>query len=51
MLIGMSNMTVPKLEAVLPLCRIQPAALEMELHPSFQHAELYRMGLQAEGIG
>ena len=23
--IGMSNMTIPKLEAVLPLCRIQPA--------------------------
>lgn len=39
--IGMSNMTVPKLEAVLPLCRIQPAALEMELHPSFQQPELY----------
>ena len=39
--IGMSNMTVPKLEAVLPLCRIQPAALEMELHPSFQQQELF----------
>ena len=39
--IGMSNMTIPKLEAVLPLCRIQPAALEMELHPSFQQPELY----------
>ncbi len=39
--IGMSNMTVPKLEAVLPLCRIQPAALEMELHPSFQQPELF----------
>lgn len=24
--IGMSNMTIPKLEKVLPLCRIQPAA-------------------------
>ena len=32
--IGMSNMTIPKLEAVLPLCRIQPAALEIELHPA-----------------
>ena len=39
--IGMSNMTIPKLKAVLPLCRIKPAALEMELHPSFQQRELY----------
>ncbi|NLJ90768.1 MAG: aldo/keto reductase [Clostridiales bacterium] len=39
--IGMSNMTIPKLEAVLPLCRIQPAAIEMELHPSFQQPELF----------
>ena len=39
--IGMSNMTIPKLEAVLPLCRIMPAALEMELHPSFQQPELF----------
>lgn len=39
--IGMSNMTIAKLEAVLPLCRIKPAALEMELHPSFQQPELF----------
>lgn len=39
--IGMSNMTIPKLEKVLPLCRIKPAALEMELHPSFQQPELF----------
>lgn len=39
--IGMSNMTIPKLEAVLPHCRIQPAALEMELHPSFQQPDLF----------
>lgn len=39
--IGMSNMTIPKLEAVLPLCRIKPAAIEMELHPSFQQPELF----------
>ena len=39
--IGMSNMTVPKLRAVLPLCRIKPVALEMELHPSFQQPELF----------
>lgn len=39
--IGMSNMTVPKMKAVLPLCTIQPAALEMELHPSFQQPDLF----------
>ena len=30
--IGMSNMTVTKLDKVLPLCRIRPSALEMECH-------------------
>lgn len=39
--IGMSNMTIPKLEAVLPLCRIKPVACEMELHPCFQQQELF----------
>ena len=39
--ICMSNMTIPKLEAVLPLCRIKPAMIEMELHPSFQQKELF----------
>lgn len=39
--IGMSNMTIPKLEAVLPLCRIKPAMCEMELHPCFQEQELF----------
>lgn len=39
--IGMSNMTVNKLEKVLPLCRIKPAALEMECHPSFAQDELF----------
>ena len=29
--IGMSSMTIPKLEAVLPLCRILPTVIEMEL--------------------
>lgn len=47
--IGMSNMTIPKLEAVLPLCRIKPAALEMECHPSFQQPELYEYAV-AHGI-
>jgi alcohol dehydrogenase (NADP+) len=39
--IGMSNMTIPKLEAVLPLCRIKPTLIEMELHPCFQQPERY----------
>lgn len=39
--LGMSSMTIPKLEAVLPLCRIKPTVIEMELHPSFQQPELY----------
>lgn len=39
--LGMSNMTIAKLEAVLPLCRIRPALIEMELHPSFQQPELF----------
>lgn len=39
--IGMSNMTIHKLECVLPACRIPPAALEMELHPSFQQSQLF----------
>lgn len=44
--IGMSNMTIPKLELILPLCEIQPAAIEMELHPSFQQKELFTYVLQ-----
>jgi alcohol dehydrogenase (NADP+) len=39
--IGMSSMTIPKLEAVLPLCRIQPSLIEMELHPCFQQQALF----------
>lgn len=39
--LGMSNMTIPKLEAVLPLCKIKPSLIEMEMHPSFQQPELY----------
>lgn len=46
--IGMSNMTIPKLEAVLPLCRIKPAALEMELHPGFQQPELFAYAVAHE---
>lgn len=44
--IGMSNMTIPKLEVVLPLCRIKPAAIQMELHPSFQQGELFAYCLE-----
>lgn len=39
--IGISNMTIPKLEAVLPLLKVKPAVCEMELHPCFQQQELY----------
>lgn len=41
--IAMSNMTVAKLKAVMPLCKIKPYAHEMELHPSFQQKELYEL--------
>lgn len=47
--IGMSNMTIAKLEKVLPLCRIKPSALEMECHPSFQQQELFDYA-KAHGI-
>ena len=39
--IGISNMTIPKMEAVLPLMKIKPAACELELHVCFQQQELY----------
>jgi alcohol dehydrogenase (NADP+) len=39
--IGMSNMTIAKLEAVLPHIDIMPVACEMELHPCFQQQELF----------
>lgn len=38
--IAMSNMTIPKFNAVLPDCRIMPYAHEMELHPSCQQYQL-----------
>ena len=34
--IGTSNMTIPKMNLLLPDCRIKPAVNEMELHPHFQ---------------
>ncbi len=39
--LGMSSMTIPKLEAVLDLCRIKPIVIELELHPCFQQQELF----------
>jgi len=39
--IGISNMTIPKLEAVLPLMRIHPSACESEFHVCFQQQELF----------
>lgn len=39
--IGVSNMTVPKMRLLERDCTIMPAAVEMELHPSFQQPELF----------
>jgi len=39
--LGMSNMTISKLEAVLPRCKIKPELIEIEQHPSFQQQELF----------
>jgi len=51
--IGISNMTLPKLEAVLPKLDIMPAACELEIHPCFQQEEqfayLTERGIQPVG--
>lgn len=47
--IGTSNMTVPKLSAVIADAAIVPAANEMELHPHFQQPELFDL-VRASGI-
>lgn len=47
--LGMSNMTISKLDQVLPRVRIMPALIEMELHPSFQQTELFEY-LTQKGI-
>ncbi len=39
--IGVSNITIKKLEAVWPLLVIKPAACEFELHPCFQQQALF----------
>lgn len=51
--IGLSNMTIRKLEAVLPLLNVKPAACEIELHPCFQQQALfdYLMGKDILPIG
>lgn len=52
--LGMSNMTIPKLKAVLPHCRVKPVMIEMELHPCFQQPELFcyclEQGIQPIGF-
>ncbi|MEM9034163.1 MAG: aldo/keto reductase [Actinomycetota bacterium] len=47
--IGTSNMTIPKLEALLATVEIAPAVNQMELHPHFQQPELVAY-LDAHGI-
>lgn len=39
--IGISNMTIPKMEAVLPLMEIMPSACESEMHMCFQQKEIF----------
>ena len=38
---GISNMTIPKMEAVLPLMEIMPSACESEMHVCFQQKEIF----------
>ena len=38
--IGISNMTIPKMDATLDLMKIKPAAAEIEMHPAFQQREI-----------
>ncbi len=51
--IGTSNMTIAKLERLLPDVSIQPSVNQMELHPHFQQPELrtYLRDHQIEPIG
>jgi alcohol dehydrogenase (NADP+) len=39
--IGVSNMTVPKLKEMIPLCRIKPMYNEIEIHPAFQQWDTF----------
>lgn len=47
--IGISNMTIPKLEKVIDKLRIKPSACELEMHPCFQQEDLFRW-LEAHDI-
>ena len=47
--IGVSNVTVSKLERILRDCRLQPDVNEMELHPHFQQPALYEFS-RSRGI-
>lgn len=51
--IGISNMTIPKMEAVLPLMEIMPSACESEMHVCFQQQEIfdYLMAHDIQPIG
>ncbi|HUM84062.1 MAG TPA: aldo/keto reductase [Lachnospiraceae bacterium] len=46
--IGISNMTIPKLEAVLPKLSVKPAACELECHVCFRQKELFDYLVKAE---
>jgi diketogulonate reductase-like aldo/keto reductase len=46
--IGTSNMTIPKLRALLRDARVKPAVNEMELHPHFQQPELFDFVMSQE---
>lgn len=43
--IGVSNMTIAKLQLLLRDARIRPAICEMECHPNFQQGELFQFCL------
>ena len=47
--LGLSNVTVPKLELILRDARIRPSLNEMELHPCFQQPELFDLCV-AQGV-
>lgn len=43
--IGVSNVTIPKLQLILRDAKIKPALNEMELHPCFQQGKLFQFCL------
>ncbi len=47
--IGISNMTIPKLDAVMDKWEIKPAACELEMHPCFQQEDQFAW-LKEHGI-